>query len=81
MAVGKLQHALGDILMSAFAMFHLKDSSLLMFRQRMEEGWANMDRVYKIKSIPKDTAKLQALDKVTPNSVSCLNKEAQFTIY
>ncbi len=70
MPAGNLQHALGDILMSASAMFHLKDPSLLMFRQRLEERWANMDRVYKIKSVPKDTAMRQALDKVTPEAVS-----------
>lgn len=70
MAGGNLQYSLGDILMSAFAMFHLKDSSLLVFRQRLEERWSNMDRVYKIKSVPKDTAMRQALDKVTPGSVS-----------
>jgi hypothetical protein len=40
MAEGNLQYGLGDVLMSAFAMFHLKDPSLLVFRQRVEERWA-----------------------------------------
>jgi hypothetical protein len=70
MAEGNLQYGLGDVLMSAFAMFHLKDPSLLVFRQRVEERWANLERVYKIRSIPKDTAMREALDGVDPLRIS-----------
>lgn len=67
---GNLQHTLGDTMMSAYAMFHLKDPSLLVFRQRLDERWSNMERVYGMKSVPKDTAMRQALDGVSPDSVS-----------
>ncbi|MFZ4428490.1 MAG: transposase [Saprospiraceae bacterium] len=73
-AAGNLQHSLGDILMAAFAMFHLKDPSLLIFRQRLEERWANLRRVYGIKSVPGDTAMRQALDGVEPATVGKLFK-------
>ncbi len=53
MQSGNLQHTLGDTLMSAFPMFHLKDPSLLVFRQRLDERWSNMERVYKIQSVPR----------------------------
>lgn len=70
MAGGNLQYSLGDTLMSAFAMFHLKDPSLLVFRQRLEERWANLERVYKIGAVPQDTAMRQALDGVDPLQIS-----------
>lgn len=70
MQSGNLQYTLGDTLMSAFAMFHLKDPSLLVFRQRLDERWSNMERVYKIRSVPGDTAMRQALDGVSPAAVS-----------
>jgi hypothetical protein len=72
MAAGNLKHSLGDILMGAFAMFHLKDPSLLVFRQRLEERWANLQRVYGIGSVPGDTAMRQALDGVNPATVGKL---------
>ena len=70
MQSGNLQYRLGDTLMSAFAVFHLKDPSLLVFRQRLDERWSNMERVYKIRSVPGDMAMRQALDGVSPAAVS-----------
>jgi hypothetical protein len=42
---------LADALMSGFAMFSLKDSSLLAFDQRRVKD-ANLKRVYGLKAIP-----------------------------
>ena len=73
MAGGNLRYKLSDSLMSAYAMFSLKDPSLLVFRQRLDERYENLRRVYQIESIPADTALRQSLDKVSPSSL-----QAQF---
>jgi len=44
-----------DALMSAFAMFSLKDPSLLAFEQRRIHDDSNLHSIYKIKNIPSDT--------------------------
>jgi hypothetical protein len=54
--------ALDDIYMSAFAMFHLKDPSLLQFDQRRIEEPENLHSVYKIKDIPCDSQMRDGLD-------------------
>jgi hypothetical protein len=56
---------LGDALMSAFAMFALKDPSLLAFDQRRSD--ANMKRVFGIQKIPCDTQMRDILDPVNPD--------------
>lgn len=63
---GNLQYSLGDVLMSAYAMFSLKDPSLLVFRQRLEERRENLKRIYRIEAVPEDTALRQTLDGVSP---------------
>jgi hypothetical protein len=57
-------YAVGDMLQAALAMFHLKDSSLLEFRQNMEERKENLERLYQIGSLPVDSAMRNALDLV-----------------
>ncbi|MCB0650063.1 MAG: transposase [Saprospiraceae bacterium] len=64
---GNLRYALSDVLMSAYAMFSLKDPSLLVFRQRLEERWENLKRIYQVKAVPADTALRQTLDGVSPS--------------
>lgn len=58
---------LGDILMSAFAMFSLKDPSLLAFDKRRCDDPESLHEVYGISSIPCDSQMRNALDPVTPD--------------
>jgi hypothetical protein len=59
--------ALGDALMSAFAMFALKDPSLLAFDAR--RGDENMKQVFGIEKIPSDTQMREILDGVDPEDL------------
>jgi len=60
---------LTDGLMSAFAMFSLKDPSLLAFdRRRVAEGH-NLKSIYKVEKIPCDTQMRTRLDPVDPDSL------------
>jgi len=54
---------LPDALMSAFAMFSLKDPSLLAFEHRRSED-TNLNTIYKIDNIPCDTQMCTILDEV-----------------
>lgn len=56
--------ALPDALMSAFAMFSLKDPSLLAFDARRNDE--NMKRLYGISQIPSDTQMRAILDPLDP---------------
>lgn len=56
--------SLPDALMSAFAMFSLKDPSLLAFDKRRND--ANLKSVYHIENIPCDTSLRTTLDPVDP---------------
>jgi hypothetical protein len=56
--------ALPDALMSAFAMFSLKDPSLLAFDARRNDE--NMKRLYGIRQIPSDTQMRAILDPLDP---------------
>jgi hypothetical protein len=60
---------LGDILMSAFAMFSLKDPSLLAFDKRRCGDPESLQQVYGISIIPCDSQMRTALDQVTPDSL------------
>jgi hypothetical protein len=60
---------LGDILMSAFAMFSLKDPSLLAFDKRRCDDPESLQQVYGISTIPCDSQMRAALDQVTPDSL------------
>jgi hypothetical protein len=66
--------SLSDVLMSAFAMFSLKDSSLLEFDGRREKD-DNLKRIYKIGTVPSDTQMRTILDKVSPEAISPLFKD------
>ena len=57
-------YALGDTLMAAFAMFHLKDESLLSFRDKFDSRKENLARVYGVKDICEDTALRKSLDGI-----------------
>jgi len=57
---------LPDVLMSAFAMFSLKDQSLLAFDQRRRQGGHNLRTIFGIGSIPCDTSMRHVLDELEP---------------
>ncbi len=63
-----IQISLRDALMSAFAMFSLKDPSLLAFDERRQKD-SNLKRVYGIKDAPCDTQMRIILDEVEPESL------------
>lgn len=58
---------LADALMSAFAMFSLKDQSLLAFDERRREDPASLHTVYGVGQIPCDSQMRQILDPVSPD--------------
>ena len=58
------KYALSDVLMSGFAMFSLKNSSLLEFEQDYETRSANLNNIYHIDSCPSDTGFRKILDQL-----------------
>jgi hypothetical protein len=58
---------LRDALMSAFALFSLKDPSLLAFDERRNDG--NLKTLYRIEQIPSDTRMREILDEVDPEDL------------
>lgn len=61
-------HSLADSLMAAFAMFSLKDPSLLAFDLRRHDQ--SLMNLYRIKSIPSDTQHREILDQVDPKQLN-----------
>ena len=59
---------LDDALMSGFAMFSLKDPSLLVFDRRRAKP-ENLRQVYGMQNIPSDTQMRTILDNVEPDSI------------
>ena len=66
--------SLTDALMSAFAMFSLKDASLLAFDERRSSD-GNLKRLYGIGAIPCDTQMRMILDEVDPEEIRPLYKD------
>ena len=60
----KPEISLPDALLSGFAMFSLKDSSLLAFDERRRAG--NLQALYGIDQVPSDTQLREILDPVDP---------------
>lgn len=58
--------AMGDALMAAFAMFSLKDPSLLAFQERCDDPNDNFRAIYGIASLPSDTQMRTILDPIDP---------------
>ena len=73
---GNVQHSLGDTLMAGFAMFSLKDPSLLAFDERRIAAPHNLMTIYGIGSIPCDTSMREILDGVDPSDLRPLFKDA-----
>lgn len=77
--VMNVEISLGDALMSGFAMFSLKDSSLLAFDRRRERP-ENLRRIYRIQRIPSDTQMRAILDEVPPEHLRPVFKEVFGTL-
>lgn len=58
--------SMGDALMSAFAMFSLKDPSLLAFDRRRDDPNDNFRAIYGIQRVPCDSQMRDILDPVNP---------------
>src|ERR1700682_383613 len=63
---GEVEIPLGDTLMSAFAMFSLKDPSLLAFDHRRRDPNDNFRTIYGINRVPSDSQMRAILDPVDP---------------
>ena len=60
--------SLPDALMSGFAIFSLKDPSLLAFDKRQSDD-TNLQTIYNIENIPCDTQMRTILDEVDPADI------------
>ena len=58
-------YSMADAIMSAFAMFSLKDPSLLAFQQRRNDE--NMKNLFRIRQIPSDTQMREIADPLAPD--------------
>ena len=67
--------SLPDALMSGYAMFALKDPSLLMFDNRRANDDGNLHRVFGIKNVPSDSQMREILDPVDPESIRPLFRD------
>jgi hypothetical protein len=70
----KKDHAMHDVVMSAFAMMFFQDPSLLQFQQRMEDEAHvnNLKTLFHVASIPKDTQMREIMDAVDPEELTPL---------
>lgn len=64
------EYSICDILTSGFAVFHLKDPSLLSFMNLFPLRESNMKSVYGIEKVPSDTLLRTVLDDVSPSSLT-----------
>ena len=62
-----VDYSIADAVMSAVAMFSLKDPSLLAFQERRNDH--NMKNVYRIQQIPSDTRMRELLDPIEPDLI------------
>lgn len=61
--------ALTDALMSGFALFALKDSSLLAFDERRKQDAKNLEMIFHIGHVPCDTRMREVLDPFDPEEL------------
>lgn len=62
-----VDYSIADAVMSAVAMYSLKDPSLLAFQERRNDH--NMKNVYRIQQIPSDTRMRELLDPIEPDLI------------
>lgn len=63
------EYPLSDVLMSSFAMFSLKDPSLLSFVENYAARKDNLEQIYKITDIPSEQGFRKILDFVNPDQL------------
>jgi hypothetical protein len=63
------KYSLGNLLMSGFALFSLKDSSLLQYIAQYPERSSNLRTVYGITQCPSDSCMRQVLDQLPPENL------------
>lgn len=61
---------MSDALMSGYAMFSLKDASMLQFNNERLSRQGNLKSIYKVEKAPSDTAMRTILDEVDPSQFS-----------
>ena len=72
---GEIAIPLDDALMSAFAMFSLKDPSLLAFDHRRRDPTDNFRTIYGINHVPSDSQMRAILDPVDPDCLRVLFRD------
>lgn len=65
-------YSVADAIMSAIAMFSLKDPSLLAFQGRRNDQ--NLKNIYRINHVPSDTTMREILDRIDPGNLRPLFK-------
>lgn len=62
----KIDHSMHESVMSGYGMMYVQDPSLLQFQERLKEdhGRSNLETLFGVKSIPKDTQMRAILDEV-----------------
>ena len=63
--------SIADALMSGFALFALKDSSLLAFDKRRSKD-ENLKQIYQMEEVPCDSQMRTILDEVEPSEISAI---------
>jgi hypothetical protein len=66
---GEKSPALADALMSGFAVFALKDPSLLAFDQRRQQDAKNLEMIFHIGHVPCDSQMRETIDPVDPEEL------------
>ena len=64
---GSVTYSMADAVMSAMAMFSLKDEALLRFEERRNDE--NLKQIYRIGAVPSDTRMREILDPLSPDSI------------
>ena len=64
---GRVTYTMADAVMSAMAMFSLKDEALLRFEERRNDE--NLKQIYRIGAVPSDTRMREILDPLSPDTL------------
>src|SRR6056297_234877 len=65
-------YTMPSLLSQAFALFHLKDSSVSTFREQFDVRFENLKQVYGVTALPGDTIFRKSIDKVDPKELQTL---------
>lgn len=68
-------YSLSDMLKSGFAMFSLKEPSLLSFQNHSHDFVCNMNEIFKINAVPGDTSLRETLDLIEPGEIKRIFKK------